>query len=71
MIKGLFISEDGEVQILGDVKTLQAIIQIVLKLPDELQRMQLGLVAAQLTDEELQQIRAMRSNTGKTEKLEP
>lgn len=71
MIKGLFISDQGEVQFIGDINNLRLIIDTVKILPKELERMQIQLYAKALTPEQLQEIQTMKENTGKTERLEP
>lgn len=71
MIKGLFISDQGEVQFIGDINNLRLIIDTVKILPKELERMQIQLYAKALTPEQLQEIQTMKANTGKTERLEP
>jgi len=61
MIKGLYISEDGMVQVIGDVRTFQTIIKAMINIIPQLQAQENQRLAQELDDEAIHAILKARA----------
>jgi hypothetical protein len=75
MIKGIMLFEQGGAQPIGELNSLQGIINTIKQLLPELEAQEANRILDNISDEDLQKIAAARENkatvakTGKTEKL--
>jgi hypothetical protein len=70
MVRGIIIFESGGVQQIGDISSLQGIINTIKQILPELEAKESSRVLDTISDEDLKRIIAAReAATGKTEKL--